>query len=105
VLEARDGRTALTVAADQRPDVMFLDIMMPEVDGYEVCRRIKATPDLASIYIIMLTAKGEEADRQRGHDFGADDYMTKPFSPSRALARVRDVLGSQEGCDGFRRPQ
>ena len=92
VLEARSGGEALELALRERPDLVFLDIMMPELDGYEVCRRIKASKELASTYVIMLTAKGEEADRQRGIAAGADDYMTKPFSPSRAVERVKAAL-------------
>jgi DNA-binding response OmpR family regulator len=92
VLEARSGTEALEMVRRERPEVVFLDIMMPELDGYEVCRRIKASGELASTYVIMLTAKGEETDRQRGLDAGADDYMTKPFSPSRAVDRVRAAL-------------
>ena len=92
VLEARSGGEALELAARRHPEVVFLDIMMPELDGYEVCRRIKASEGLASTYVIMLTAKGEEADRQRGLAVGADDYMTKPFSPSRAVERVKSAL-------------
>ncbi len=92
VLEARSGGEALELARGRRPDVVFLDIMMPELDGYEVCRRIKASEELASTYVIMLTAKGEEADRQMGMSVGADDYMTKPFSPSRAVERVKAAL-------------
>jgi DNA-binding response OmpR family regulator len=92
VLEARSGGEALELVRQRRPDVVFLDIMMPELDGYEVCRRIKASAELASTYVIMLTAKGEEADRQRGLAAGADDYMTKPFSPSRAVDRVKSAL-------------
>jgi len=93
VLEARSGPDALTVVQEQRPDLIFLDIMMPELDGYEVCRRIKSSDESASIYIIMLTAKGLEGDRERGLEAGADEYMTKPFSPSRAVQRVRAILG------------
>lgn len=92
VLEARSGSEALEVARRERPELVFLDIMMPEVDGYEVCRCIKTSKELASTYVIMLTAKGEEADRQRGVAVGADEYMTKPFSPSRAVERVKAAL-------------
>jgi len=92
VLEARSGGEALELVRQRRPHVVFLDIMMPELDGYEVCRRIKESGELASTYVIMLTAKGEEADRRRGLASGADDYMTKPFSPSRAVDRVKAAL-------------
>ena len=99
VLEARSGKEALTVAQEERPDVVFLDIMMPELDGYEVCRQLKSSPQLADVRVIMLTAKGEEEDMRMGMAAGADDYMTKPFSPSRAVDRVRIALSMQEGGD------
>lgn len=94
VLEARSGGEALQMVDEKAPDLIFLDIMMPELDGYEVCRRIKADPENRSVYVIMLTAKGEEADREKGFAAGAEEYMTKPFSPSRAVARVEEALCS-----------
>ncbi|KPK66110.1 MAG: chemotaxis protein CheY [Planctomycetes bacterium SM23_32] len=93
VLQARSGAEALRLVKEERPDLVFLDIMMPEPDGYEVCRRIKSSDQTAGIYVIMLTAKGQETDRQRSLEVGADEYMTKPFSPSRAVERVRRALG------------
>jgi len=95
ILEARTGREALEIVEQRRPALVFLDIMMPELDGYEVCRQIKSSPELASTYVIMLTAKGLEDDRRDGLEAGADEYMTKPFSPSRAIERVEAVLGKQ----------
>jgi len=92
ILEARSGQQALQIIRDERPDLVFLDIMIPETDGYEVCRRVKSSPELASTYVVMLTAKGQEDDRQKGVDAGADEYMTKPFSPTRAVARVKAVF-------------
>ncbi len=92
VMEARSGIEALQIAQEQQPDIVFLDIMMPELDGYEVCRRLREDPNLADTRVVMLTAKGEEADRRRGYEAGAHDYMTKPFSPSRAVARVEEML-------------
>jgi DNA-binding response OmpR family regulator len=94
VFEARDGEEALEVIARERPDLVFLDIMMPKIDGFEVTERVRANPDLSGIKIILLTAKGQDADRQRGESAGADDYMTKPFSPTKILERAREVLGS-----------
>jgi DNA-binding response OmpR family regulator len=91
VLQARSGAEALRLV-DQRPDLVFLDIMMPAPDGYEVCRRIKSSQAHSGTHVIMLTAKGLDADRQRSLEAGADGYMTKPFSPSRALERVRAAL-------------
>jgi DNA-binding response OmpR family regulator len=93
VLEARGGREALGLIRKERPDLVFLDIMMPELDGYEVCRTVKGDPDLAATYIIMLTARGQESDHQRSIEVGANDYMTKPFSPSRAVQRVEWAVG------------
>jgi DNA-binding response OmpR family regulator len=96
VTAARNGTEALRLVKEERPDLVFLDIMMPEPDGYEVCRRIKSAEQTADVYVIMLTAKGQEADRRRSLEVGADEYMTKPFSPSRAVERVRKALGQSE---------
>ena len=96
VLQARSGEDALQQVNEHEPELVFLDIMMPELDGYEVCRRIKKDSEPPAPYVIMLTAKGLEGDRQTGIDAGADEYMTKPFSPSRALERVDRILGTQE---------
>ena len=90
VTAAADGREALAKAAGM--DLVLLDIMLPEVDGLEVCRRLKADPQTSGIPIIMLTAKAEEIDRVLGLELGADDYVVKPFSMRELLARVRAVL-------------
>ncbi|MCK4283354.1 MAG: response regulator [Candidatus Brocadiae bacterium] len=92
VLQARSGTEALELIRQEHPVLVFLDIMMPELDGYEVCRTIKSSDDLASTYVIMLTAKGQQHDREEGLEAGADEYMTKPFSPSRAVERVHALL-------------
>lgn len=92
VLEARDGEEGLLMATERRPDLILLDWMLPLLSGIEVCRRLRRTPQTRSIPIIMLTARGEEGDRVRGLNAGADDYVTKPFSPSELLARVRAVM-------------
>lgn len=89
VVEANTGREALTAVALHNPDIIVLDLMIPEIDGMEVCRRIRATSD---VYIIMLTAKADEVDRVVGLEVGADDYLTKPFSPRELVARVRALL-------------
>jgi two-component system phosphate regulon response regulator PhoB/two-component system alkaline phosphatase synthesis response regulator PhoP len=78
------------------PDLIILDLMLPDVDGIDVCRLLKSQPDYARILIIMLTAKAEEADRVLGLELGADDYITKPFSPRELVARVRSVLRRRE---------
>jgi DNA-binding response OmpR family regulator len=89
VVEASTGKEALSAAALHNPDIIVLDLMIPEIDGTEVCRRIRASSD---VYIIMLTAKADEVDRVVGLEVGADDYLTKPFSPRELMARVRALL-------------
>jgi two-component system phosphate regulon response regulator PhoB len=92
VAAARDGEEALLLAREQKPDLVLLDWMLPLLSGIEVCRQIRRMPELRQVPIIMLTARGEEGDKLRGLDSGADDYVTKPFSPSELVARVRAVL-------------
>ena len=92
------GEDALTAVADKTPDLVLLDIMLPGLDGLSVCRRLKGDPRFASIPIIMLTAKGEEPDVVSGLNMGADDYVTKPFSPKVLLARVQAVLRRAESA-------
>ncbi|HHT25696.1 MAG TPA: response regulator transcription factor [Firmicutes bacterium] len=89
VLTASDGNAALSVFRAEKPDLVILDLMIPDPDGYEVCRQIRAE---SSVPVIMLTARTEERDRVKGLDIGADDYVVKPFSPRELLARVRAVL-------------
>jgi two-component system alkaline phosphatase synthesis response regulator PhoP len=89
---AHEGSAAPLLAAKERPRLIILDLMLPGLDGLEVCRRVKRDAKTASIPIIMLTAKGEESDKVVGLELGADDYMTKPFSVKELLARVRAVL-------------
>ncbi len=89
---AGDGEEALLRVDEEAPDVIILDWMLPKVSGIEVCRRIRAKPETRNIPIIMLTARSEEADRIRGLETGADDYLTKPFSTKELIARVRAVL-------------
>jgi two-component system phosphate regulon response regulator PhoB len=92
ISEASDGEEALLRAAEDRPDLILLDWMLPLLSGIEVCRRLRRLPDTATVPIIMLTARGEENDMVRGFDCGADDYITKPFSPVELIARVRALL-------------
>ena len=92
VMEAIDGEEALVAVAERKPDLILLDWMLPLVSGLEVCRQLRRRPESRDVPIIMLTARGEEEDRIRGLDNGADDYVTKPFSPSELLARVRAIL-------------
>lgn len=91
-LVARDGWQALNMFDRQQPDLMILDLMLPGLDGLEVCARIRQKPGAKDPYILMLTAKGEELDRVIGLSTGADDYMVKPFSPRELVARVRALL-------------
>lgn len=88
----RDGLSALQVFQEQKPDLIILDLMIPGLDGLEVCARIRQKPGAKDPYILMLTAKGEEIDRIIGLSTGADDYMVKPFSPKELVARVRALL-------------
>ena len=90
--EAADGDTALKLAREHRPDLLVLDLMLPGVDGLEICRLLRRDQNTASIAIIMLTAKAEEVDRVVGLEIGADDYVVKPFSPRELVARVKAVL-------------
>lgn len=92
VAEAGDGEEAMACIAEEPPDLVILDWMLPVTSGLEVCRRLKRAPQTRTLPVIMLTAKGEEADRVRGLDSGADDYIAKPFSVAELLARVRAVL-------------
>src|SRR5256885_10786785 len=87
-----NGRDALTSIAAHPPDVLVLDLMLPHVDGLEVCRVVRANDATAAIPIIMLTARAEESDRIVGLELGADDYLAKPFSPNELVARVRALL-------------
>ena len=91
-LDASDGEQALMLAAEETPDLVLLDWMMPKVTGIEVCRRLRSRAETRNVPIIMLTARGEESDRVRGLDTGADDYTTKPFSMTELLARIRAVM-------------
>jgi two-component system phosphate regulon response regulator PhoB len=92
VVEARDGEEALVVADEENPDLIILDWMLPQISGIEICRRMRGRGRLRTVPIVMLTARGEEPDRIRGLDTGADDYITKPFSMSELLARLRAVM-------------
>jgi DNA-binding response OmpR family regulator len=98
VEHAADGPAALASFADTRPDLVLLDLMLPGIDGLEVCRRLRA--DAAAVPVIMLTALGDEADRITGLRLGADDYVTKPFSPRELVLRVQSVLRRVTGVAG-----
>ncbi|MEM6410288.1 MAG: phosphate regulon transcriptional regulator PhoB [Pseudomonadota bacterium] len=92
VAVASDGEEALLLMEERPPDLLLLDWMLPKVPGIEVCRRVRARPETKNLPIIMLTARSEEGDRVRGLDTGADDYITKPFSTTELMARIRAVM-------------
>ena len=92
VVEAFDGARALELARQTRPDLVLLDVQMPRLDGLEVCRRLRQAPECAHTRIVMLSAAGQARDRARGLAAGADEYLTKPFSPLRLLALVRSLV-------------
>jgi len=93
VLTALDGEQALEKARQEHPDLIVLDIMMPKLDGYETCKLLKADDGTRNIPVILLSAKGRNADQKVGFDVGADDYITKPFSPRKLVERINDILG------------
>lgn len=90
---ATNGEEALAAIQTLQPNLVFLDVMMPKLSGFDVCERTKKVLGLSNVYIVLLTAKGQEFDRQRGVEVGADLYMTKPFDPDALLMKARDVLG------------
>jgi len=93
LLTACNGEEALETIVREMPDLVFLDVMMPKKSGFDVCQSVKSSPATKGIHIVLLTAKGQEFDRQRGLDAGADVYMTKPFDPDALLDKARQVLG------------
>ena len=97
IIEATDGAQALAVAEEKIPRLILLDVRMPGLDGFEVCRRLRADPCFSTTKIVMLTASGQEADRTRGIAAGADEYLTKPFSPLALLNLVHSLLSGETG--------
>jgi two-component system phosphate regulon response regulator PhoB len=93
---AKDGTRALAAARTERPDLMVLDLMLPEVDGLEVCKILRRDPTTADLPILMLTARAAEMDRVLGLELGADDYVTKPFSPRELVLRIRKLLARKQ---------
>jgi two-component system alkaline phosphatase synthesis response regulator PhoP len=89
---AKDGAEALRKTREIAPDILILDVMMPEMSGYEVCRTIKSDPDLKKTFVLMLSAKGQETEKERGREVGADEYFVKPFSPSEIVARIKKIF-------------
>ena len=100
VLEAEDCRTARALLADERPEIALIDWMLPDMSGLELTRMLKRDKDYKELPIIMLTARAEEHDKVSGLDSGADDYITKPFSPRELIARIKAVLRRSAGGDG-----
>jgi len=94
VMEARNGEEALAAIREHKPDLVFLDVMMPKMNGFQVTEQVRADASLSGVKIILLTAKGQECDREVGRNAGANEYMTKPFSPAKILDRTREILGS-----------
>lgn len=92
ILSAQNGEEGLALIKSQKPDVVFLDIMMPKLNGYEVCQRVKDDAEITDIGIVLLTAKGQEVDRRQGLELGASRYMTKPFDPDEVLKVAKELL-------------
>lgn len=93
LITADNGETALDIIKNETPEIVFLDVMMPKMNGFDVCHAVKNELGIAGVYIVLLTAKGQEFDKQKGIDAGADIYMTKPFNPDEVLEKARSVLG------------
>ena len=93
LVTAANGEEAIEKIQSLNPALVFLDVMMPKLSGFDVCRRVKHSLGLSDVFIVLLTAKGQEIDRQKGQEVGADLYMTKPFDPDALVQKARDVLG------------
>jgi two-component system, OmpR family, alkaline phosphatase synthesis response regulator PhoP len=93
LLTAGNGIDALNIVKEKKPELIFIDVMMPGMSGFEVCNKVKNELGMKELYMIMLTAKGQEVDREQGIKSGADIYMTKPFNPDEVLKKAREVLG------------
>lgn len=91
-LTAENGEIALEIIHQEKPQLVFLDVMMPKMNGMEVCRRVKKELQMNEVFIILLTAKGQELDRLKGQEVGADVYMTKPFDPEVLLSKAKEIL-------------
>ena len=97
-LTAENGEIALEIIQRENPKLVFLDVMMPKMNGMEVCRRVKKELGLNNVFIVLLTAKGQELDRLKGQEVGADVYMTKPFDPAALIAAFRRILAGRRGA-------
>lgn len=98
VFLAADGEEALNLCLEHRPDLVFLDLLMPKMDGYAVCRHLKESPETRGIKIVMLTAMAQETDRLTAMNAGADDYMTKPFSPGALLEKIEELMSEPKAA-------
>ncbi|NDV21559.1 response regulator transcription factor [Desulfovibrio sp. JC022] len=96
LLTAENGEEGLDCIREERPELVFLDIMMPYMNGYEVCQAVREDPELSGVNIILLTAKGQEADRKHGLELGAERYMTKPFDPDEILEVAKSILNIED---------
>jgi two-component system alkaline phosphatase synthesis response regulator PhoP len=96
VITANNGELAVEKAIQEKPDLIVLDVMMPVLDGYETCRRLKRETETKHIPVILLTAKGREADKRLGFEVGAIDYIVKPFSPNRLIGRIEEIIGCRK---------
>lgn len=96
-ITATNGEEALSKIQEEQPDLLLLDVMMPKKDGFQVCREVRDNPEMGNPYIIMLTARGQAADRQKGLRAGADEFLTKPFSPSKLVKKVKAALEAGAG--------
>jgi CheY-like chemotaxis protein len=95
IVEAANGEEALASARQLHPELVLLDVMMPKLDGFEACRQLKEDPATADIVVVMLTARAQESDRERGAAAGADEYFTKPFSPVALMRLVEDIYSTR----------
>ncbi len=93
LMTAENGETALEIIQAEQPRLVFLDVMLPKMNGFDVCQKVKRELGMREVYVVILTAKGQEFDKQRGEAVGADVYMTKPFDPDELLAKAKEVLG------------
>jgi DNA-binding response OmpR family regulator len=93
LLIEENGEDALETIRQEKPQLVFLDVMMPKMNGFEVCDKVKNALAIKDVYIVLLTAKGQEFDKKKGNEVGADIYMTKPFNPDEVVEKAREVLG------------
>ena len=98
ICEAGDGKIGVEIAKEEKPDLIFTDVMMPNCNGYEACRLIKNNPGTKDTFIILLTAKGQNVDKEKGLSAGADLYMTKPFDLDQIVSKIEEILAIKRSC-------